>query len=62
MARQALGSRLMEEARTAISRQDYTAARRWMGEARDAGVDAAGTASLERDIVAAQSSVFPTAE
>ena len=46
----------MEEARTAVSRQDFTAARRWMGEARDAGVDAAGTAALERDIVAAQSS------
>jgi TonB family protein len=55
LARQALGSRILEEARGAISRQDYAAARRWMSEAREIGVDEAGTAALERDIVAAQS-------
>ncbi|MEJ1964454.1 MAG: TonB family protein [Gammaproteobacteria bacterium] len=54
LARQALGSRLMDEARGAIARQDYAAARRWMSEARDVGVDESGTAALERDIVAAQ--------
>ena len=54
IARQALGSRMLEEARGAISKQDYAGARRWMSEARDVGVDEAGTAALERDIVAAQ--------
>ena len=54
LARQALGSRLIEEARGAISKQDFAAARRWMSEARDVGVDASGTAALERDIIAAQ--------
>jgi TonB family protein len=56
LARQALGSRLVEEARRAATRQDYAAARRWMGEAREVGVEEAGTAALERDIVAAQNS------
>ena len=55
IARQALGSRMLEEARGAISKQDYAAARRWMSEARDVGMDEAGTAALERDIVTAQS-------
>ena len=54
IARQALGSRMLEEARGAISKQDYAAARRWMSEARGVGMDEAGTAALERDIVAAQ--------
>ena len=54
LARQALGSRMLEEARGAISKQDYAGARRWMSEAKDVGVDESGTAALERDIVAAQ--------
>jgi TonB family protein len=54
IARQALGSRMLEEARGAISKQDYVGARRWMSEAKEIGVSEAGTAALERDIVAAQ--------
>jgi TonB family protein len=54
LARQALGSRMLDEARSAITREDYAGARRWMSEAREVGVDQAGTAALERDIVAAQ--------
>jgi TonB family protein len=54
LARQALGSRMIDEARGAITRADYAGARRWMSEAREVGVDEAGTATLERDIVAAQ--------
>lgn len=54
LARQALGTRILEEARGAITKQDYAAARRWMSEAKEIGVDQAGTATLERDIVAAQ--------
>jgi TonB family protein len=54
LARQALGSRMVEEARGAITKQDYGAARRWVSEAREIGADEAGTAALERDIVSAQ--------
>ena len=54
LARQALGARMLEEARGAISKQDYAAARRWMSEAKEVGVNESGTAALERDIVGAQ--------
>jgi protein TonB len=54
LARQALGARMLEEARGAITKQDYAAARRWMSEAKEVGVNESGTAALERDIVAAQ--------
>lgn len=54
LARQALGARMLEEGRGAITKQDYAAARRWMSEAKEIGADASGTAALERDIVAAQ--------
>jgi len=53
-ARQALSARMLDEARGAATRQDYAAARRWMSEAREAGADEAGTAAVEREIVAAQ--------
>ena len=56
LARQALGSRLLDEARSSITRQDFAGARRWMSEAREIGVDESGTAALERDLVAAQNS------
>ena len=54
LARQALGTKLLDEARGAISRQDFAAARRWMSEAREIGVDESGTASIDREITAAQ--------
>jgi TonB family protein len=54
LARQALSARLLDEARGAVSRRDFAAARRWMSEARDAGVDESGTAAIERDITSAQ--------
>lgn len=54
LARQALGSKLLEEARSSITRQDFAAARRWMSEAREIGVDESGTASIEREITNAQ--------
>jgi TonB family protein len=54
LARQALGARMLEEARGATTRQDFAAARRWMSEARDIGMDESGTAAVERDIVSAQ--------
>ena len=54
VARQTLSTRLLDEARTAVSRQDYAGARRWMTEAREVGAEESGTAALERDISAAQ--------
>ncbi|HEV7713990.1 MAG TPA: TonB family protein [Steroidobacteraceae bacterium] len=56
LARQALNSRLLDEARGAITKQDYAGAKRWVTEAREAGADESGTAALERDIGAAQDS------
>lgn len=56
LARNAYNTRLLEEARGSLSRQDLPGARRWIGEAKEAGADAAGTAALERDIQAAQES------
>jgi TonB family protein len=55
LARQALGTKLLEEARSSVTRQDFAAARRWMSEAREIGVDESGTASIEREIANAQS-------
>ncbi len=54
LARQALGAKLLEEARGAVRRQDFAAARRWMSEARAIGIDESGTAAIEREITAAQ--------
>jgi len=54
LARQALGSKLLDEARSAVTKQDFAAARRWMSEARDIGIDESGTAAIERDIATAQ--------
>jgi TonB family protein len=54
LARQALAAKLLDEARGAVSRQDFAGARRWMSEARDVGADESGTASIEREITAAQ--------
>jgi len=54
LARQALGAKLLDEARSAVTKQDYAAARRWMSEARDVGVEESGTAAIERDIATAQ--------
>ena len=62
LAKQALGSRLVEEARGAVTRQDFAAARRWMTEARDVGVDQSGTASIEREITAAQTNAQRAAD
>src|SRR5262249_54905720 len=54
-ARSAYTARVLEEGRSALRAQDYALARRWLAEARTAGADAAGTASFESAIAAAQS-------
>jgi TonB family protein len=54
IARLALGQRLIAEAQSAVRHQDFGGARRWIGEARDVGVDAASIANVEADLAAAQ--------
>jgi TonB family protein len=54
IARMALGSRLLAEAQSAVRHQDVPSAKRWLGEARDAGVDATSLANVEAELQASQ--------
>ena len=54
LARDALTSRMLEEARGALRREDFAGARRWLSEAREAGASATGVATVEQEILAAQ--------
>ncbi|MBV9725641.1 MAG: energy transducer TonB, partial [Gammaproteobacteria bacterium] len=56
-ARSAYGARLLDEARVALSAQDFPATRRWLGEARNAGVEATSLAPIESALSAAQKAV-----
>jgi periplasmic protein TonB len=53
-AQKALTARLLEEARGFVSRQDLTAARRWLAEARDTGASAESIAAVEQEILTSQ--------
>jgi len=53
-ARSAYGVRLVEEARSTLRAQDFTATRRWLTEARGAGADAAALATIEAALTAGQ--------
>jgi protein TonB len=61
IARLALGQRLIAEAQSAVRHQDFGGARRWIGEARDLGVDAASLANVESDLATAQNPPIPKA-
>jgi TonB family protein len=54
IARMALGQRLIAEAQSAVRHQDFSNAKRWLQEARDAGVDGTQVANVEADLAAAQ--------
>jgi TonB family protein len=54
LARTALANRSLDEARGALHHQDFTGARRWLAEAHEAGAADASTASVEREVAAAQ--------
>jgi TonB family protein len=54
LARTAFGQRMLVEAQNATRHQDYTGARRWLAEARDAGVDTTTLSGAENDIQTAQ--------
>ncbi len=53
-ARKAYNARVLDEARAAVRIQDYAGARRWLGEARSAGAEAASISAVEGAISAAQ--------
>jgi TonB family protein len=56
LARQALASRTLDEAKAAAHRQDYAGAKRWLAETHDAGTDDASIAAVEHDMTTAQDS------
>jgi TonB family protein len=62
LARQTFASRSVDEAKGAVRRQDYAGARRWLGEAHDAGADETSVGALERDISSAQDAPKPAAD
>jgi protein TonB len=62
LARQALASRTLDEAKAAAHRQDYTGARRWLAETREAGTDEASISAVEHDMTATQETTKQAAE
>jgi TonB family protein len=62
LARQALASRTLDEAKAAAHRQDYAGAQRWLAETRDAGTDDASISAVEHDMATAQESAKKAAE
>jgi TonB family protein len=53
-ARQAFATRTLDEAKSAVGRQDYAGAQRWLEEAHGAGVSQASRDEVNNDIRAAQ--------
>jgi protein TonB len=54
LARSAYRTRVLDEARGALKAQDFAGTRRWLGEARTAGADAADVAAVDTALTAAQ--------
>ena len=61
-AHQAFAARTLDEAKSAAHRQDYAGAQRWLAEAHEAGVDAAGINAVNTDIKAAQDAAKKASE
>jgi TonB family protein len=53
-AHEAFAARTLDEAKSAVRREDYAGAHRWLVEARDAGVDAGSIDGVNNDIKAAE--------
>jgi TonB family protein len=53
-ARTTLETRLLDEAHAALKAQDFSAARRWLTEAQNAGASPEGISAVEADLAAAQ--------
>ena len=49
-AHQAFAARTLDEAKSAVRRQDYAAAQRWLAEARDAGADQTSLNAMQSDV------------
>jgi protein TonB len=62
LARQALASRTLDEAKAAARRQDFVGTRRWLAETRDAGTDDASISAVEHDMTTAQDTTKRAAE
>jgi TonB family protein len=62
LARQALASRTLDEAKAAARRQDYAGAKRWLAETHDAGTDDASISAVEHDMASAQESAKKATE
>jgi TonB family protein len=62
LARQALASRTLDEAKAAAHRQDYAGAKRWLAETHDAGTDEASISAVEHDMATAQESAKKATE
>ena len=62
LARQALASRTLDEAQAAAHRQDYSGAKRWLTETREAGTDAASISAVEHDMTATQATTRQATE
>jgi len=54
VARQAFAARTLDEAKSAVRREDYAGAQRWLTEAHEAGVDQASINAVNTDIRAVQ--------
>jgi TonB family protein len=59
LARQSFAGRTLDEARGAVRKQDYAAARRWLAEAHEAGAEDASVAEVNRDIATGQNGAKP---
>jgi TonB family protein len=60
-ARTLFGQRMLLEAQNATRHQDFTGARRWIVEAREAGADTASVSAAENDAQSAQAGARATA-
>jgi TonB family protein len=54
LARQALASRTLDEAKAAVHRQDFGGAHRWLAETHDAGTDDASINAVEQEMTTVQ--------
>jgi TonB family protein len=54
LAKQAFAARSLDEARGAVRRQEYSVAKRWLAEAKEAGADDTSLGYVDRDITTAQ--------
>jgi TonB family C-terminal domain len=62
LARQLLGTRLIEEARGALARGDFADVQRWIAEAREVGAPQATLVAIERELDTARTQLQPQSQ